>query len=94
MQAALHTTHGGAAAHNDPETAFASHMAAADIYLRLPNISDRILALTAAHRCLSQHPNPPATNIRREIEDFAHQAQAPVLLTIAGVDTNSLVDAR
>ena len=94
IQAALHTTHGGAAAHNDPETAFASHMAAADIYLRLPNISDRILALTAAHRSLGQHPNPPATTIRREIEDFAHQAQAPALLTIAGIDTNSLVDAR
>ena len=94
MQAALHTTHGGAAAHNNPETAFASHTAAADIYQRLRNISDRILALAAAHRSLSQHPHPPLTDIRREIEDFAHKNQAPGLLTIAGLVTNSFAEAR
>jgi hypothetical protein len=94
MQAALHTAEGGTAAHNNPEKALASHVTAADIYLRLPNISDRILALAAAHRCLDQHPHPHNTNIRREIEDFAHQNQAPRLLTLAGLTTNSLADAQ
>ena len=90
MQAALHTTEGGATARSDPKAASASHLAAANIYLRLPNISDRILALAAAHRSLVKHPSPHATNIRLEIEDFAHQAKAPGLLTIAGLITDSM----
>jgi hypothetical protein len=89
VQAAIHTTIGGAT-HNDPETAFSSHIAAADIYHRLPDISDRMLALAAAHRSLGQHPHPPATKSRRELEAFAHQAEAPGLLAIAGLVTQHI----
>jgi len=40
IQAAPHTT-SGAATFNDPKATYASHMTAADIYQRLPHISDR-----------------------------------------------------
>jgi hypothetical protein len=81
VEAALHSVTGAvAAADGDRVQAAALHRAAADIYGKIPNRTDRILALAAAVRA---DPSDQAT--ATELRAFAAQHRAPGLLTLAAV---------
>ncbi|HEY0697610.1 MAG TPA: adenylyl cyclase, partial [Micromonospora sp.] len=83
-EAALRTvTAAVAAADGDHSRAGELHLAAADIYARIPDTTDRMLALALAAGELGRSPgNPLAAQALAEVRGFALRNQAPGLLRL------------
>ena len=84
VEAALRTVAGAvAAADGDTRRAAALHLAAADLFGGIPNVTERVLALAAALRTLG--PEAKAEPHHDELVAFATRMRAPRLLELAGL---------
>ncbi|WP_243706387.1 adenylate/guanylate cyclase domain-containing protein [Micromonospora sp. KC721] len=84
-QAARHTVTGAlAAADGDHRRAGQLHLAGAEIYGRIPDVTDRILALALAAAELTRAQDPAAQAPLAEVHAFALRNEAPGLLDLAG----------
>ncbi|MFD6752446.1 ATP-binding protein [Micromonospora gifhornensis] len=87
-EAALRTVTGAlAGADGDHRHAAELHLAAAELYAGIPDVTDRILALTFAVReleAVGEHAR--AADPLAEVRAFAHRNAAPGLLTLARPD--------
>ena len=74
-----------AAADGDHRRAAELHLAAAETYGRIPDASDRVLALALAAAELARAGDPAAARApRAEVRTFALRNDAPGLLALAG----------
>jgi class 3 adenylate cyclase/predicted ATPase len=82
VEAALHTVTGGlATADGDRDRAVQMHLAAAEIYATIPNLTDQMLALTAAVRAAGAPDE--LGEIRAELAAFVARNRCPRLLGLA-----------
>ncbi|MCI4061843.1 hypothetical protein MRQ36_04370 [Micromonospora sp. R77] len=85
-EAALRTVTGAvAAADGDHRRAGELHLAGAEIYARIPDVTDRMLALALAAAELTRAGDPRAADGPLvEVRAFAERNEAPGLLALAG----------
>src|SRR5205814_3241550 len=84
VEAALRMVAGAVvAADGDPRRAATLHVAAADLYGGIPNVTERVLALAAALRALG--PAAKAEPYHDELVAVATRTRAPRLLELAGL---------
>jgi hypothetical protein len=90
VEAALHAVTGGlATADGDRDRAVQMHLAAAEIYATIPNLTDRMLALAAAVRAAATPaaglPDPGLDAVRADIAAFVARNRCPRLLEFAAL---------